>query len=107
MEENKKVANIDEETKQALAEQIELGISTEEEMRRVELNFFSEFFGVLRDVNTAMRELQQVVGILSADKLNAYFKEISDNAHKVEVERKLKEKISMSHKKSTKKVGKR
>ena len=101
MENEKKIVDgeIDEEVRKALEERIDLGVSTEEEIRKVELNFYAEFFGVLRDLNSQLHELEQTFSVLSADKMNAYFKEIADNVAKEEQRRKLKEKVHACHKK--------
>lgn len=103
-ENEKKVkdSEIDEETKAELRERIDLGISDEKEMNRTELNFLAELLGVIKGMKAEIHELQQVISVLSHDKMNAYFKEIADNAHAEEVRRKVQEKIAQSHKKAKK-----
>ncbi len=108
MENEKKIVDgeIDEEVRQALQERIDTGVSTEAEIRKTELNFYAEFFGVLRQLNSELHELEQLFGVLSADKMNAYFKEIADEAHKEEVRRGIAEKVAMSHPRKHKVVKK-
>lgn len=96
-----KQASIDKEAQETLnAKQIELGISDEKEMRRTELNFYCEFLSMFKKVNQELDNLNQVINIISTEKLTDYFKTISENYKKEEVRANLKKKISKSHKKA-------
>ena len=84
-------------------EQIELGISTEIQMRRTELNFYAELLSQHREMNKQLENLYQTLNMIGAERLTEYFKEFTTNYKNEENRVKLKEKIGKSHKKSAKK----
>lgn len=83
-------------------EQIELGISTEQQMNRTELNFYAELLSQHRELNKNLEKLYQTLNMIGAERLTQYFKEFTTNFKKEEQSIKLKEKIGKSHKKSGK-----
>lgn len=84
-------------------EQIELGVSTEIQMRRTELNFYAELLSQHREMNKQLENLYQTLNMIGAERLTEYFKEFTTNYKNEENRVKLKEKIGKSHKKSAKK----
>ena len=84
-------------------EQIELGISTEIQMRRTELNFYAELLSQHREMNKQLENLYQTLNMIGAERLTEYFKEFTTNYKNEENRVKLKEKLGKSHKKSAKK----
>lgn len=80
-------------------EQIELGISTEIQMRRTELNFYAELLSQHREMNKQLENLYQTLNMIGAERLTEYFKEFTTNYKNEENRVKLKEKIGKSHKK--------
>lgn len=81
-------------------ERIALGISTEQEMRRTELNALLELHTVIGTVQKALGELHNTITILGADKLTNYFKELSENVKKEEARQETLKKVHASHKKA-------
>ena len=80
--------------------------SDEKQEKRLILNCFCELLGVVRELKASFEELSQMISVISADKLANYFKEVQKNFAVEENRAKIQEKISKSHKKSTKKAKK-
>lgn len=98
--------NIDEETLDVMKqEDILEAISSEKEIKRMELNCFAELYGAIKDLRADIDTLNQMISVVSADKLTSFFKEVQSNldveTKRVNVQNKIKE----GHKKS-KKVNK-
>lgn len=87
-------------------EQVELGLSTEEQMRRCEINFYAELLSQYRLLNKRLEELYQTLNMIGAERLTEYFKMLTENYKEEEKRAKVKQKISQSHKKSVKKEKK-
>lgn len=83
-------------------EQIERGISTDDEMRRTELNALLELHSVIGKVNSAIDQLHNTITILGSDKLTTYFKELSDNVKKEEKRQNTMKKVRASHRRKKK-----
>lgn len=70
--------------------------------KRLILNCFCEFLSEIKGLRKDVGEFSQMVSICSADKLDAFFKEVSTNLNKEEKRQKTLNKIKQSHKKSVK-----
>lgn len=81
-------------------EQIALGISDDKEFNRTMLNALLELYSVIGNVQKALSELHNTITIIGADKLSAYFKELSDNVKKEEKRQIALDKVRASHKKA-------
>ena len=81
-------------------EQIERGLSSEQELRRTELNALLELHSVIGMVQKALLELHNTITALGADKLTNYFKELSENVKKEEKRQETLKKVHASHKKA-------
>ena len=84
-------------------EEIMKSISDETQFRRLELNFFCEFLSQMKELNKEFDEFTQLLSVVSADKLAAFFKELNKNVSDEEKRIELQGKLKESHKKSAKK----
>jgi len=98
-----KTPNIDEETLDVMKqEDILEGLSSEKEIRRMELNCYAELYGVIKDVRATVDELNQMISVVSADKLTTFFKEVQKNLDVETTRVNVQEKIKKGHKKTQK-----
>ena len=95
--------NIEEETLDVMKqEDILEAISSEKEMKRFELNCYAELYGVIKELRADVDALNQMISVVSADKLTAFFKEVSKNLDTEVTRTNVQEKIKKGHKKSKK-----
>ena len=74
------------------------------QIKRVILNCFCEMLSMFKDMKNTMTEFNQLISIVSADKLTEYFKEVNKNFQTEQTRANVQEKIKEGHKKSTKKA---
>lgn len=70
--------------------------------KRLILNCFCEFLSEIKGLRKDVSEFSQMINICSADKLNAFFKEVNKNLDTEEKRQVTLDKIKQSHKKSVK-----
>lgn len=98
MAEENKTGGVDREAQEAMnAKVVELAVSDEKQFRRTELNFYAEFYSQLLALNKALEEFNTTVAELGADKLTAFFKEVSDNVKKEEKRAAAQRRVRQSH----------
>lgn len=101
--ETKTNGEVDEEVQRLLdAKQVELGVSCEKQMRRTELNFYCEFYSQLKELNKELENLNNVINMVSTDKLADYFSKVTENYTAEEKKAKFKAKCAKSHAKTAK-----
>lgn len=88
------------------AKKVDLSTSDEKQMRRVELNYYCEFYGLAKKLNVALDELSSVVTIAGQEKIYDFFKGVRSNTAKEITRQAVQKKIKQGHKrKSTKKTA--
>ena len=103
MEKETQTPNIDEDALDVMKqEDILEAISSEKEMKRFELNCYAELYSAIKDLRADVDALNQMISVVSADKLTAFFKEVSKNLDTEVTRTNVQEKIKKGHKKSQK-----
>jgi len=102
-----KQGSVDEQALEVMQkEQIDLGLSCEWQFRRTELNYYCEFYSMLKELNKNLDKLYETMNMLGQDKLMAYFTELTENYKKEEIRVANEQKIKQSHKKKVAKSEK-
>jgi predicted transcriptional regulator len=70
---------------------------TQEEFNRTELNFYCEFYSLLKKLNSQLDGLLNAITTLGSDKISAFFKEISANVEKEQNRQEVLKKVKKSH----------
>ena len=79
-------------------------IESEEQMKRVILNCFCEFFSQLKEFRRELNDLHTTISICGADKVTEYFTQLQNNVKTEETRLNVQEKIKKSHQKKSKSV---
>lgn len=92
--------------KQVSREDIFKALDDEKLLKRAEFNFFCELLSLSKKLNEALNDLNQLISVLGAEKIGAFYKTLMTNVAEEKKRLELQEKISQSHKKKAKKVDK-
>mgnify|MGYP006921153484 CR=1 FL=1 len=92
--------------KQVSREDIFKALDDEKLLKRAEFNFFCELLSLSKKLNEALNDLNQLISVLGAEKIGAFYKTLMTNVVEEKKRLELQEKISQSHKKRAKKVDK-
>lgn len=80
-------------------EEVLKAVSDDKTVKRLILNCFCEFLSEIKGLRKDFDDFAQMISVISADKLGAFFKELQQNVGNEEKRLKVQEKISQSHKK--------
>ena len=87
-------------------EDIFKALDDEKLFKRAEFNFFCELLSLVKKLNNALNEQNQLISVLGAEKIGAFYKTLMTNVAEEKKKIELHEKISQSHKKKAKKAAK-
>lgn len=79
-------------------------VSSDKETKRLILNCFCEFLSQIKELKNSITEFNQLISVVSADKLTEYFVEVKKNFETEKTKANVQEKISKGHKKPTKSI---
>lgn len=83
-------------------EDVLLALSDDKQIKRVILNCFCEFLSEIKQLRKEFDDFSQMISVVSADKLNEFFKEVRAGVEKEKTRLNVQEKIKKGHQKSKK-----
>lgn len=111
MEENKEqTGGIDKDVLETLRtndEKLNSVLDDDKNFKRFILNCFCEQLSVVKQLREATAETNNLISVIGADKISAFFKEVTANVNEETRRARINEKLAMSHrkKKSPKKTN--
>lgn len=87
----------------AIKQRVEEALNNPTSIKRIIFNAFCELLSEFKKVSSSIDDLNNLISVIGADKIDAYFRELKGNIKTEAQEQGLAKKISASHKKSCKK----